>query len=62
MWQYFITAIIVLAAVTYTVYRLVKYFSDPLRKCRDCAAECGGCPLEELKKVKDEGRRKKEED
>jgi len=56
MWQYIITGIIVLAAVTYTVYRLVKYFSDPLRKCRDCSAECGGCALEELKKGREVGK------
>jgi len=52
MWQYIITGIIVLAAIGIAVYKLVNYFSDPLRACKDCSKECGGCPLEELKKEK----------
>ncbi|MBL6949442.1 MAG: FeoB-associated Cys-rich membrane protein [Bacteroidales bacterium] len=43
MWQYIITGIIVLAAVIYTVYRLVRYLTYPLRKHRDCSAGCSGC-------------------
>jgi hypothetical protein len=50
MWQYVITGLIVAAAVAYGVYRLVRYFNDPLRKCKDCERSCGGCELEELKK------------
>ncbi|MFH1296766.1 MAG: hypothetical protein ABIJ04_05770 [Bacteroidota bacterium] len=56
MWQYVITGIIIVAAITYTVVSLLRYLSDPLRKCRTCSKECGGCALEELKKTKDEGR------
>ncbi|MBL7137410.1 MAG: hypothetical protein ISS17_01370 [Bacteroidales bacterium] len=54
MWQHLITGLIIFAAVVYAVYRLIKYFTDPLRKCRNCSNECGGCALEELKKAKDE--------
>lgn len=50
MWQYIITGMIVIAAAAYTVYRMIKYFTDPLRKCKDCSSSCGGCALEELKK------------
>jgi len=57
MWQYLLTGLIVFAAVTYTIYRLVRYFKDPLRKCKDCSSSCGGCALEDLKKAKEEGRR-----
>ncbi|MBE0647192.1 MAG: FeoB-associated Cys-rich membrane protein [Bacteroidales bacterium] len=56
MWQYLITGLIVAAAVGYTVYRLIKYFTDPLRKCKDCASSCGGCALEELKKAVEKGK------
>jgi hypothetical protein len=51
MWQYLITGLVVVAAVAYSVYRLIRYFKDPLRKCKGCISSCGGCPLEELKKV-----------
>jgi len=46
MWQYIITGIIIVAALGVAIYRIVKYFTDPLRKCRKCDLDCGGCPLE----------------
>lgn len=49
MWQAVITGLIVAAAFIYTVLKLYRYFSDPLRKCRGCHSECGGCALETLK-------------
>jgi len=61
MWQYLITGLIVTAAITFAVYRLLNYFTDPLRKCKDCSSSCGGCALEELKKAKDKGKRTKDE-
>jgi hypothetical protein len=50
MWQTIITGIIVAAALGITVYKLVKYFTNPLKKCGGCAMNCSGCGLEELKK------------
>lgn len=50
MWQVIITGIILAAALAFAILKLVKWFNDPLRKCRNCSKECGGCPLEELKK------------
>ena len=56
MWQYLITGLIIFLAVAYAVYRLIEYFTDPLRKCRKCSKECGGCPLEEMKRTREEGK------
>jgi hypothetical protein len=50
MWQIIITVIIVIMAISVAVYRLVKYFKNPLHECEDCELGCGGCSLEELKK------------
>lgn len=55
MWQYLLTGLIVFTAVVYFVYQVVRYFTDPLRKCRNCKSSCGGCALEELKRKRDEG-------
>ena len=50
MWQIIITGIIVAAALGITVYKLVRYLANPLKKCGGCAMDCSGCGLEELKK------------
>ncbi len=41
--QEIIVAIILLAALVFTVIRLVSFFSNPFRKCKGCAQACGGC-------------------
>ncbi|MFH1159479.1 MAG: hypothetical protein V1733_00835 [bacterium] len=56
MWQNSITAIIVLTVIGIAGYRLIRYFTNPLRKCNGCEKSCGGCALEELKRTKDDGR------
>lgn len=66
MWQTVITGIIVSAALIYTGLKLYRYVADPLRKCRSCPGQCGGCALEERKRemerkgqgagVKEQGR------
>lgn len=49
-WQLITVGGIVLAALAVTGYRLVRYFTNPLRKCDGCSSGCGGCSLEELKR------------
>jgi hypothetical protein len=50
IWQEIIVGIILLTAAGVTLARLVRFFSNPFRKCKGCAQACGGCSLEELKK------------
>jgi len=45
MWQFLITGLIVFGAIVYMVFRVMLYFSDPLRKCSTCSSSCEGCPL-----------------
>ena len=49
-WQYWITGIIVLTALSITGFRLWNFFSKPIHKCDGCAASFSGCALEDLKK------------
>ena len=51
MLQIILSIIMVLAALSYAIYRIVKYFKNPLHECKDCELGCGGCPLEELKNI-----------
>lgn len=61
MWQTVITGLILAAAVIYSVIRLYRYFTDPLRKCRGCSKECEGCALEDLKREVERKRQDSEE-
>jgi flagellar biogenesis protein FliO len=49
MWQLIITLIIVLAAVGYAVYLLVKRFSKKTKpdpdECNSCSSDCSSCPM-----------------
>ncbi len=48
MTQWIITILIVLAALYYVVYRMIKYFKKPKIKAEDCAgcsSNCDQCPL-----------------
>jgi hypothetical protein len=49
MVQLIIALTIVSAATGIAVYRVIRYFRDPLRGCDGCDKGCGGCSLEELK-------------
>lgn len=57
MLQIIISIIIVLAAFSFAVYRIVKYLKNPIHECDDCDLACGGCALEELKKQREENRK-----
>jgi hypothetical protein len=57
MLQIVLSIIIVLAAISFAVYRIVRYFKNPLHECEDCELGCGGCSLEELKKQMEEKRK-----
>lgn len=59
-WQQIIVGIILIGALVVAVIRLIRYFSDPLRKCKDCSQACGGCSLEELKKAIEEKKKSKQ--
>jgi len=48
-WQQIIVGIILLVAVVLSVIRVVRFLTNPLRKCKGCSQACGGCSLEELK-------------
>jgi len=50
IWQYLTVGLIILIAITVSIFRLVKYLKNPLRKCNGCSSNCSGCALEELKK------------
>ena len=50
MIQIVITAIIVLTALGFGIYRMVRSLKDPLRGCEGCDKSCTGCSLEDLKK------------
>lgn len=53
MIQLFLTLIIVIGAVVISLWKLIRYFRDPLRGCDGCGKACSGCPLEELKSKSD---------
>ncbi len=57
MWQLILAVIIVLAALSFGIYKVVRYFRNPLRECEDCDLACSGCSLEELKKAMAEKRK-----
>jgi hypothetical protein len=44
-----ITIVIVLAAAIIAFIRFIRFFTNPIEKCRGCSQNCGGCSLEELK-------------
>jgi len=45
MWQTVIVGIIIAAAASFTLARLVKFFANPSHKCDGCS----GCSLADLK-------------
>jgi hypothetical protein len=49
MLQLLITILIVTIATGIAVYRIIKYFKDPLHACDGCEKVCGECPLEDLR-------------
>ena len=57
MLQIILSIIIVLAALSFAIYRLVRYFKNPLHDCEDCDLGCAGCSLEELKREMEEKRK-----
>jgi hypothetical protein len=50
LFQVIITVIIVAAAFGFAIYLMVRSLRNPLRACEGCEKNCGGCPLEDLKK------------
>jgi len=48
-WQYIIVGIILIGALVVTVIRVIRFFSYPLRKCKNCSKVCGDCSLAALK-------------
>ncbi len=50
IWQEIIVGIILLTAAGVTFTRLVRFFSNPLGKCKNCSQACPGCSVEELKR------------
>jgi hypothetical protein len=50
-WQYIIVFAIIGAAASITIYRLYRFFKNPLDHCSKCAlhGEGVGCGLKELK-------------
>ncbi len=51
MWQLILTGIIIAAASGIVVYRLVRFFRNPVSKCSGCSMNCSGCALEDIKKM-----------
>ncbi|TVQ86074.1 MAG: FeoB-associated Cys-rich membrane protein [Bacteroidetes bacterium] len=49
MIQWILTIVIVVAALFYAVFRIVKYFRKPAKtkpdECSDCSSDCSHCPL-----------------
>lgn len=41
---------VIAMAFAIAVYKLIKFFVNPLRKCNDCSKECSCCELGQLKK------------
>lgn len=51
MIQEIITYFILIVASGYVIYKFIVTFFIPKKGCNGCAThECGGCPLDELKK------------
>ena len=48
--QYIIVGFIISAATGTAVYRLIRSLARPAGKCDGCHLNCGGCPVQELKK------------
>jgi len=52
MIQIILTSVIVLGAVFYAVFLLVKRFRKPAKKtkqdCAGCSSDCSNCPLADL--------------
>jgi hypothetical protein len=57
MLQIILSIIIVLAALSFAIYRMVRYLNNPLHDCEDCDLGCSGCSLEELKREMEEKRK-----
>ena len=50
MFQIILTVIIVIVALGFGIYRIVRSLRNPLRDCNGCEKNCSGCSLEDLKK------------
>ena len=50
MLQVILTIIIVVLALGFAVYRLIRFLKHPVSACDGCGSDCMGCSLEELKK------------
>lgn len=57
MLQIILSIIIVLAALSFAIYRMIRYLNNPLHDCEDCDLGCSGCSLEELKREMEEKRK-----
>jgi hypothetical protein len=50
MIQIILTVIIVVVALGSGIYLTIRSLHNPLRACKGCEKNCGGCALEDLKK------------
>lgn len=58
MTQIILTSLIVLGAVGYAVFLLIKRFRKPAKKpsqdCAGCSSDCSNCPLADLSAFKNQ--------
>jgi hypothetical protein len=59
MVQIILTFIIVGFVIGVAIFRLIRYFKNPLEECEGCSQHCSVCSLEELKKEIDEKKDQK---
>jgi len=50
MFQLILTILIIVTALSFAIWKAIRYFRNPLRECENCDLSCNGCSLEELKK------------
>jgi hypothetical protein len=50
MLQNIIVLVIIYLAAVIATYRLIRFFFFPFSKCDECAMNCSGCSLDDLKK------------
>jgi len=59
-WQHIVVGIILMVTFVFTVIRIVRFLSNPLRKCKGCSQACGECSLQELKQAIEEKKKSKQ--
>jgi len=54
IWQYIIIGIILISTFVFIIINIIKFFTNPFDRCKNCSNFCDSCPINEIKKQLEE--------